>query len=190
MTESHVELEAATDQRAMFHVIEEHLRLFPHMLKNDGIHTLYRIVGTYLASLPQQTAEPVAWRWRWGKLGGDQPWHLSPTKPGPFREDGYEVEPLYTHPASPPVGGAVTVKTLEWVEDGDGHWKAPALTGTYHIVHKPGDLFQLRMSWSLMLYDAQCRSLDAAKAAAAADYEQRILSALASSERSADEVAR
>jgi hypothetical protein len=62
---------------------------------------------SFLASLPQQTAEPVAWRWRWGKLGRDQLWHLLPRKPGPFPEDGYEVEPLYTHPASPPVGGAV-----------------------------------------------------------------------------------
>lgn len=43
-------------------------------------------------------ATPIGWRWRWGKMGSNLAWHLSTTKPGPFPEEGYEVEALYALP--------------------------------------------------------------------------------------------
>ncbi len=51
-----------------------------------------------LARRTQPSAgEVVAWRWRWGRIGATE-WHLSLKKPGPFAEEGYEVEPLYATP--------------------------------------------------------------------------------------------
>lgn len=43
----------------------------------------------------QAIMTPVAWRWRWGRMG-DVAWQFSAEKPGPFAEEGYEVEPLFT----------------------------------------------------------------------------------------------
>lgn len=59
------------------------------------------------------------------------------------------------------------VKALEWVWDGPNHWKAGAITGSYHIVFE-NDAFRLRLSWSLMKDDGVFDSIDAAKAAAQA----------------------
>ena len=42
-------------------------------------------------------AKPIGWRWRWGKMGNIA-WRMSATKPGPFPEEGYEVEALYAMP--------------------------------------------------------------------------------------------
>ena len=53
-----------------------------------------------LAAADALTAAPVAWRWRWSKLGSNTAWHLSLEKPGPFPEEGYEVEPLFARPSA------------------------------------------------------------------------------------------
>lgn len=72
----------------------------------------------------------------------------------------------------------VSVKPLEWRKDGEKVWKAGAITGTYGILLRDDGLYSLRMTWSLMAMDGLFDTLEAAKAAAQADYDARILSAI------------
>ena len=91
------------------------------------------------------------------------------------------VKPVYDGPC--PVGPqeAVAVKALEWVSDGDEHWKASALTGSYHIIRGHTDSYRLRMSWSMLVSDGDFDAKEEAQAAAQADYSRRIRSALSPS---------
>jgi hypothetical protein len=142
-------------------------------------------VDEALASLPQQeTAEPVAWRWRpVGVTFGDV-WSVGISPPR--ESSGWTVEPLYLHPASPPVGGAVKGKPLEWRNNG-WTWDAKTPFGFYEIDgESASDSPRFRLEWQ-GLFVADSDDLEAMKAAAQADFEQRILSALASSERSGRE---
>lgn len=89
------------------------------------------------------------------------------------RTDEWLVTPLYTLPAQAP---AVKVKPLEWVELSDGSFEADSIHGCYlavarHIGDFVTDLPKGR-GWLVS------ETMDAAKAAAQADYEARILSAL------------
>ncbi|NKJ03092.1 hypothetical protein [Rhizobium sp. SG741] len=87
--------------------------------------------------------------------------------------------------AAPPppvaVQDPVALKVLEWVEASSGYWKAYSVGGrysTYRVSHALG--FDLRRDGeSIGEYHL---SLEAAKAAAQADYEQRIRSALSTSQ--------
>ena len=82
-------------------------------------------LGIILASRSSAIVEEpmaVAWRWRWGKLGSNQPWKLSTEKPGPFPEEGYEVEPLFPSP-QPHTGRAGVTEALEALEA----WQAATL---------------------------------------------------------------
>lgn len=66
----------------------------------------------------------------------------------------------------------VGVKPLEWDEGGNGAWATP--DGYYQIRFLDGSFMLLRPFLANEIY----RTLEAAKAAAQADYERRILSAL------------
>lgn len=95
-----------------------------------------------------------------------------------FASNGNLLQPLYLHSA--PAGESeIRVKALIWIEDGTGHWKSGAASiGSYHIVATATDEFDLRMSWSFMASGGIFSSIDEAKAAAQADYEARIRSAI------------
>jgi len=93
---------------------------------------------------------------------------------------------LYTHPASPPVGGAVKVKPLEWHPISNGDWSADGALGKYQCLVSGKKYIVLLdgIKAAVQLVAKDLRTHVEAKAAAQADYETRILSALASSERS------
>lgn len=92
----------------------------------------------------------------------------------------YEVRPLYTRPA--PNGQAVAVKALEW-RGSEGVWhKADAeFGGHYRITQYVGMQKPFKLETHGWWSGSPCghyELLDEAKAAAQADYERRILSAL------------
>ncbi|MGN6146289.1 MAG: hypothetical protein ACTHOP_22170 [Mesorhizobium sp.] len=100
-----------------------------------------------------------------------------------YRNKGAELRPLYTHPA--PSGQVVAVKPLEWkFSQGIGRgsvdsWRAEHAfpnVDEYKIFCTPNGF-----EWHLAGVSPweTCESLEAAKAAAQADFERRILSALA-----------
>lgn len=69
---------------------------------------------------------------------------------------------------------AVKVKALEWQHEDDGEYIAQSETGWYHI-GRPASFWNLTIpSGGVPSFE----TLEAAKAAAQADYERRILSAL------------
>lgn len=83
--------------------------------------------------------------------------------------------------AAPQPGGAVKVKALEWRDREGVHprYVAAAITGDYFIDRTKGGAFSW---WTAALRGkVEVHTLDAAKAAAQADYERRILSALSPS---------
>ncbi|PYE89650.1 hypothetical protein [Phyllobacterium leguminum] len=118
--------------------------------------------------------EPVVW----AKTNDDG--RLTEATDKPFLaqtwiEDGYHVRTLYAHPAPQP-SGAVQVKPLEWHGKG---WPraAPSIVGMYKI-----------WAGNDVWLDGECLNEmdrhpdyteDEAKAAALADYERRVLSAIA-----------
>ena len=76
---------------------------------------------------------------------------------------------------------APTVKPLEWRDLSESHSTAHALFGAYYFIHRS----RTGKSWMATLVDragsntlGYSESEEAAKAAAQADYERRILSAL------------
>lgn len=82
-----------------------------------------------------------------------------------------DAEPVKTAPA-------VAVKALQWRDEPvppSGETLAPSVVGLYCIPHS-GDRFYLRFRDAITLGDYS--TLDKAKAAAQADYEARVLSAL------------
>jgi hypothetical protein len=79
--------------------------------ETDQVHAAADTTATPASPPPGEGLTPVAWRWRWTKLGSNTAWHISTGKPGPFAEDGYVVEPLYTHPA--PSRADIERETLE-----------------------------------------------------------------------------
>lgn len=84
--------------------------------------------------------------------------------------------PLYPEPVK--TAPAVAVKALEWRDEPvppSGETLAPSVAGLYCIPHS-GDRFYLRFRDAITLGDYS--TLDKAKAAAQADYETRIRSAL------------
>lgn len=112
----------------------------------------------------------------------------------PKRDPGWFLgEPGTTNaPAPAPSGSGVRETPLEWAEieydrgDGQtdtcGEWEAPSIVGVYAVnISTCGDM---HAPWEVFGGDAgkigNFPTLDEAKAAAQADYEARILSALAS----------
>jgi len=95
--------------------------------------------------------------------------------------------PIYT---APPQSAPVAVKPLEWNEYADergdpDRWDAETLSGTYYGIAFLVDGFSVEYDYTAVakgLHD-----LDAAKAAAQADYEQRIRSALVNAPMSASD---
>ena len=74
---------------------------------------------------------------------------------------------------------AVKVKSLAWTIQNERCVEAHiGGFATYAIYIRDDGQFSLRMSWSLLMTDGVYDTLEAAKAAAQADYEQRIRSAL------------
>ncbi|MBB4017328.1 hypothetical protein GGR16_002357 [Chelatococcus caeni] len=111
-----------------------------------------------LAALRAAPADPAMWRWR-GPKGG---WIADERKPS-----AWDAEPLYTAPPAP-----VAVKPLEWHASTwrDNSWLAPHGFGENYVAYLNGE------TWRCVGHDFP--SLEAAKAAAQADYERRIRSAL------------
>lgn len=99
----------------------------------------------------------------------------------PRQQEPPPMNPTNDAPAPAPSGSGVRVKPLEWVKDGSV-WVAHGAFGQgYQIyTHSEGDAHRVMFSWSTKLWDLQAPTLDEAKAAAQADYEARILSAIAS----------
>jgi hypothetical protein len=73
---------------------------------------------------------------------------------------------------------AVRVKPLVWFEESDRCWSAHWGFATYSVYLRDDGQYSMRMSWSLLMTDGYYGSLEAAKAAAQADYAARILSAV------------
>jgi hypothetical protein len=74
---------------------------------------------------------------------------------------------------------AVRVKPLVWRDDAtvstsSSQWPP----GQYAVLLRDDGQYSLRMSWSLLMTDGYFDTLEAAKSAAQADYEARILAAL------------
>lgn len=106
----------------------------------------------------------------------------------PDNEDGrgpYETRTLYSHPA--PSGQAVAVEPLEWERLSNGNLRALGAFGYRYIVHARSGSFLLHHAGSLS--DDSFETEEAAKAAAQADYERRILSALSQPHPADDRVA-
>lgn len=72
---------------------------------------------------------------------------------------------------------SVKVKTLEWRANPLMNWVAPSIVGQYFVFKDAGD-----NTWAMAVPDVvaagEFETDELAKAAAQADYEQRILSAL------------
>ncbi|WP_210203041.1 hypothetical protein [Pseudaminobacter soli (ex Li et al. 2025)] len=131
--------------------------------------------------------EPVAWQYRWkGTRGGWSDWMVSESDPSnwtwPYYWEDLEARPLCAHPAP---SEPVAVKPLEWHASPirENSWLAPNGFGENYVASRyEGQWRCIGQDWP---------SLDAAKAAAQADYEARIRSALVSApsdlERELDE---
>ncbi len=132
--------------------------------------------------------QAVAWQYeaevngRWTPcLGHDHPIdrYASERDRQAARSQVRNVQPLYTHPA--PSGQAVAVKPLEWREHkGDEfcfhHYDADAIGGSYTIEARANGRVDLWLPNQPV--GEAFRTVGSAKAAAQADYERRILSAL------------
>jgi len=76
--------------------------------------------------------------------------------------------------------GEVVVKPLEWVGSVPHVWNAYSAVGAhYQIVQHGGDIWWVRLNGTALALGKSYASLEAAKAAANADFERRIRSALA-----------
>lgn len=120
-----------------------------------------------------EDAEPVAWRWRAKVKGEWSLWSVVEVDPNDWTWRDYweelEVVPLFASPLPVEAG---TVKPLEWNQSAGNAWHAQTMIGRYTVVGRswwgpePTNDFH------------EAKSSAAAKAAAQADYEARILSAL------------
>lgn len=130
-------------------------------------------MGAMLSAAPDAPGEPVAVRhhhddygWRYLDTGSGSDWLTRIP----------DAEPLYTHPA--PAQPVVKVKALEW-----NPFRAETPFGSYRIEDQRGAA-DLRgrepfyLTGARGLTPSHHSSLKAARAAAQADYERRILSAL------------
>ena len=133
-------------------------------------------------------AEPVAWQPRYKQevidhhksIGSDLCEYAMTVYPTKEQAQGYgygghECRALYAEPQPAPF---VTVKALEWRDEPippSGETLASSVVGLYCIPHS-GDRFYLRFRDAVTLGDYS--TLDKAKAAAQADYENRIRSAI------------
>jgi hypothetical protein len=124
--------------------------------------------------------EPVAWRWQFE----DSPWSFGSEKPNFQRRIGSEgmspdrMEPLYASPPAP----AVAFKPLVWRTVDDGRYSGGIRPGSYRAENYS---IALDAAGGYQLDDGRFTfmrttfaDLEAAKAAAQADYEQRIRLAL------------
>jgi hypothetical protein len=97
----------------------------------------------------------------------------------PTHWNGYPVKnvtPLYTHPA--PSGQAVAVKALEWVEHETNWWSADPKGLGFGYAVRLTDRGTTRIRMPAQHWDIFEGTVAEAKAAAQADYDRRILSAL------------
>jgi len=97
------------------------------------------------------------------------------------RENPSEVTPLYAAPPAAP--DAVKVKPLEWVKTNKSHvnhFSAASVDGQYYEAWE--NTSEARWCAPDMDISEKAHDLSSAKAAAQADYERRILSALSNSE--------
>lgn len=129
----------------------------------------------------RQTGGPVAWQKRVKIAGQWTSWmnHEREPQPGGVPEGCFEKRPLYAHPAPPAPQPGVKVKGLEW------SWEPPysvarAMGGHYAVERWEDDAGapHFDLIGSFVAKRDGFSSADDAKAAAQADYERRILSAL------------
>lgn len=129
-------------------------------------------------------AEPVAWQPRYKQevidhhksIGSDlceYAMTVYPTKEQAqgYGYGGYECRALYAEPQPAP---SVAVKALEWSDEDNGDFIAQSIVGWHHIGLP-------HLTWNLMTPNGDVQSfntLKEAKAAAQADYEARVSSAL------------
>lgn len=132
-------------------------------------------------------AEPVAWRWRWANKYYWKPLGMNASteasradfirdqeKAGPV-----VVEALYLASPINPVPAGVGVKALEWRELPLGGYAAePPLAGYYNVYPAQRGWIWTRNGGGNAPPYTQFATSDEAKAAAQADYEARIRSAL------------
>jgi len=85
---------------------------------------------------------------------------------------------------TPPPKTHVRVKPLEWLEREDSSFRGASAIGYYHIF--PGTGFSYDLCGPVGGRLATYKRLDEAKAAAQADYERRILSALSTTTEGSD----
>lgn len=137
---------------------------------------------------PQGAQEAVAWQHRckvkWSDTWG--PWEDGDTVGANTRDFDWEVRPLYASPTGNSVHGGVRVNPLEWVHSGnadvgsDENDEAETPFGGYVITidpftYSPAAAYYVDgPNW----FKGQYASVGEAKAAAQADYESRIISAL------------
>lgn len=154
--------------------------LYPIKISRERIDGL---VDAHNAALSRPAQEPVAWRYRMSGWG-EEYWHYFTNEPR-SKDDDEIWEPLYAAP-QPAHGTSATergpdVKALEWVKSqnmaDEPQWQTHGSALNYCITlkHRPGIGEQFR----LFETGGWFPTMDEAKAAAQADYEQRIRSALA-----------
>lgn len=148
----------------------------------------------YLSSPPvSQQAEavaPVAWRYRRTAWGAEY-WHYFTHEPR--RKQADEVwEPLYASPA--PDAVEPSVKALEWDDDGDwwGFYARKSPVGIYNVARSRAETDGVRHSeWFTSYPGKEALTLHPneaeAKAAAQADYDARVRSALVHTSPSVDQ---
>lgn len=127
------------------------------------------------STLHGQQSEAVAWRYRGHFNGKALPWQMTDQQwlADRQRDRDEEVEPLYTHPLpteAAPV--AVSVKPLQWT---DG--VARTRFGSAYAVHQQADGMFIAVGCGSFVGGTH-PTREAAKAAARADYEARIRSAI------------
>lgn len=138
------------------------------------------VINAYLAASPPSPAPAES---------GAVAWVLPHRLDDPFQMTVYRLRsvaeaqaepgaaiPLFLHPSPAPSMGRVTVKALEF--SADGRTSGPLS----YTIDRIGDRFYARSSEATGLFATieSADTLDGAKAACQADYEQRVLAALTS----------
>lgn len=144
---------------------------------------LYRaaLEASRVATVSQKEAVPVAWQWRMRVAIGDGWGEWCDWREGKKwvttheGEAEYEERPLYASPA--PAVEPVGIKALEWSTEFSGTPRADDTFGRHYLVYQ-----EFNSGWVLcidgMRVKDQIPSSAEAQAAAQADYERRIRSAL------------
>ena len=159
--------------------------LLKHGGANGNLELVSRAALTAApAARPSEAA--VAWRWRWlnkNKVPFEDLWFFTDdeqTAKARQRRDDTQIEPLYVSPSTIAVG--VAVKPLTWREYADGDdgflsLEAASVVGGFEAwrMRTDGLCYWRRMGEA---EKTLASSIDEAKAAAQADYETRIRSAL------------